>query len=329
MVLRLSLRVSWICLLLISSAACFPATKEDYRYPYTATWLANSGLAPRSLNVPSVGLLPHHKPPADLQQPAAPVQQAGSHVGSQSSSSLATGSSPSYQPNTFLVAYDSRAPVVPSGAEHVSSPVGTEKKSPSSPVQPQPADGIWMPPRPVSNFRVGYGDGSALLGSPFADSSLDWGSLPEGHVASPAVGSANNPSVWMPPHPVSDSNAGYGDGPALLGSPFADSSLDWGSLPEGHVASPSAGLVNGPSVWMPSRPFPDFGVLDSAQEMLEGVKQERPPLPPSSYIIQSRNGYQRARETFSHMKYSPEFPQLLALGSKTVSAPGSKGGKKV
>ncbi|KAM7381076.1 hypothetical protein PAMA_012082 [Pampus argenteus] len=265
MVLRLSLRVSWICLLLISSAACFPATKEDYRYPYTATWLANSGLAPRSLNVPSVGLLPHHKPSADLQQPAAPVQQAGSHVGSQSSSSLATGSSPSYQPNTFLVAYDSRAPVVPSGAEHVSSPVGTEKKSPSSPVQPQPADGIWMPPRPVSNFRVGYGDGSALLGSP-----------------------------------------------------FADSSLDWGSLPEGLVASPSAGLVNGPSVWMPSRPFPDFGVLDSAQEMLEGVNQERPPLPPSSYIIQSRNGYQRARETFSHMKYSPEFPQLLALGSKTA-----------
>ncbi|KAM7370338.1 hypothetical protein PAMP_009894 [Pampus punctatissimus] len=274
MVLRLSLRVSWICLLLINSAACFPATKEDYKYPYTATWLANSGPAPRSLNVPSGGLFPHHKPSANLQQPAAPVQQAGSPTSSQSSSNLATGSSPSYQPNTFLVAYDSRAPVVSSGAGHVSPPVSTEKKSPSSPVQTQPADGISLPPRPVSDFRVGYGDG-----------------------------------------------------PVVHRNPFADSSLDWGSLPEGHVASPSAGSANEPSVWIPSRPFPDFSVWDSAQEMPEGVSHKRPPLPPSSYIIQSRNGYQRARKTFSHMKYSPEFPQLPAFGSKTVFVPGSKGTK--
>lgn len=44
------------------------------------------------------------------------------------------------------------------------------------------------------------------------------------------------------------------------------------------------------------------------------------PLPPPSYIIQSRNAYQRAKYLLSHTKYTPEYPQPMAVSSK-----GAKG----
>ncbi|XP_067433188.1 uncharacterized protein [Thunnus thynnus] len=143
MALGLSLRVSWICLL-FSSGACFPATKGDYKYPYTATWLSAGGSAPGSSNLQSGGshaplVSQQHAPSANLQQPAVSVQQASSPTGSQSPSSLGA---PSSMANSFLVRYDSSAAVAPSsGAGYVSPPVGTGTKTPSFSVQRQPAVG--------------------------------------------------------------------------------------------------------------------------------------------------------------------------------------------
>ncbi|KAM8724525.1 uncharacterized protein AB9X84_004181 [Acanthopagrus schlegelii] len=44
------------------------------------------------------------------------------------------------------------------------------------------------------------------------------------------------------------------------------------------------------------------------------------PFPPPSYIIQSRNAYRRAKYHLSHTKYTPEYPQPMAVSSK-----GAKG----
>ncbi|XP_065806034.1 uncharacterized protein [Labrus bergylta] len=83
-----------------------------------------------------------------------------------------------------------------------------------------------------------------------------------------------------------------------------------------------------PSSWMPSRSFPDFGVWSS--EDADGVTQQSnsretarlpPPLPPSSYIIQSRNGYWRATEDLSHMKYVPEYPEPQVTNYEVVETP--------
>lgn len=57
-----------------------------------------------------------------------------------------------------------------------------------------------------------------------------------------------------------------------------------------------------PTGWMYAHDFPDLSVLNTAGE----VPQKVSPLPPSSYIIQSRNGYERAREVMSHSTYTPE-----------------------
>ena len=119
----------------------------DYRYPYTAAGGSGGGSAPGS-NPQSEGSRPalvnlQNAPSATNQQPGAAPQQTGS------SSSGVAGPSPSYQPNRFLVTYDSSsnkpfsAPEVPSqGAGIVSPtarplpPAGTEKKSSSFSVQP-------------------------------------------------------------------------------------------------------------------------------------------------------------------------------------------------
>ncbi|XP_051244825.1 lipoma-preferred partner homolog isoform X2 [Dicentrarchus labrax] len=45
------------------------------------------------------------------------------------------------------------------------------------------------------------------------------------------------------------------------------------------------------------------------------------PVPPSRYIIQSRNGYQQHQHHLSKSSYSPEFPPLMPVRSKAVKGP--------
>lgn len=82
----------------------------------------------------------------------------------------------------------------------------------------------------------------------------------------------------------------------------------------GEVGRPSWDAGAGPlrylsvsslPVWIPPN-FPDVGAWEAAGAEPQSVS-ETSPLPPSSYIIQSRNGYLRAREVLSHSKYSPDY----------------------
>ncbi|XP_042253775.1 nuclear pore complex protein NUP98A-like [Thunnus maccoyii] len=309
MALGLSLRVSWICLL-FSSGACFPATKGDYKYPYTATWLSAGGSAPGSSNLQSGGshaplVSLQQEPSANLQQPAVSQlsqQQASSPTGNQSPSSLGA---PSSMANRFLVRYDSSAAVAPSsGTGYTSPPVGTGTKTPSFSVQHQPA-----------------------VGSSGTSSTGSYGPVYEAPSFSSVYPAGNAGQAFH-----NTASTGGVAAPVAYQDPFSDSSLSWDNIPEGAVAFPSAPVAYDPSAWVPSSVFPVWG---PAQEGPQGGSEETSPLPPSSYIIQTRDGYQRAREAYSHMTYSPEYPSPVsgfrAVRRTGMSAPGtgSKGGQKV
>ncbi|XP_030256812.1 uncharacterized protein LOC115571504 [Sparus aurata] len=247
MALGLFGRLSWICVL-FSSGACFPATKGDYRYPYTATWGSAGGPAPGS-NLQSEG---------------------------------------------------SRSPEVSSlSLGYVSPPVGTGKKTPSFSAQLQPVAGT---------------SGGSNLG-PVYEAPQSGFAYPAGNTAT-AYSSGPSSGYNVAPLPYDNS-----------GSP----GLPWVGQPAGGA---DASFYD-PSNWMPSRPFPDLSVWDSGDQMSQGAS-ETSPLPPSSYIVQSRNGYLRAREVLSHTNYSPEYPQPPGYPSKAVKAPsgsppatGPKGGHGV
>ena len=117
-------------------------------------------------------------------------------------------------------------------------------------------------------------------------------------------------------------------------SPVSGSAHPWDPRHEGTVASPgfaTDGAASDLNAWIEARPFIDLSFLESAEGMLLSGSQKTSPPMPSSYIIQSRNGYVRDREAFSHKTYSPEYPEPPVMRAKGMSAPGfvSKGGKKV
>uniref|UniRef100_A0A671Y2W0 Uncharacterized protein n=1 Tax=Sparus aurata TaxID=8175 RepID=A0A671Y2W0_SPAAU len=129
-------------------------------------------------------------------------------------------------------------------------------------------------------------------------------------------GGSNLGPVYEAPHSGFAYSAGntataYGSGPSsgynVAPLPYDNSGspgLPWVGQPAGGADASFYDSSN----WMPSRPFPDLSVLDSGDQMSQGVS-ETSPLPPSSYIVQSRNGYLRSREVLSHTNYSPEYPQ--------------------
>ncbi|XP_056222492.1 uncharacterized protein LOC130162729 isoform X2 [Seriola aureovittata] len=265
MMLGLTLRVSWICLLL-SIAAGFPATKGDYKYPYTA--IGSPSGSSGSSNFPSGGsFLPQmSEPEAPAQQPSSPARFVAPSV---------AFAPLSYERNTFIRPYDSsadgssKAPGVPSqGAGYASPPVF----APVSPVQPQPGSGT------VGNL----------------------GSYPK----APALR--------------------FGDGPMPYGSHSSAGSplRDVQPAGEAYISFPL------PDAQMASRPFPDWSVLE-ANAAAPDSQSETSPLPPSSYIIQSSDGYQQANVFLSHMKYSPEYlpPPEIKAPSKLPPMSRSKGVK--
>lgn len=99
-----------------------------------------------------------------------------------------------------------------------------------------------------------------------------------------------------------------------------------------------------PNGWPYARNFPDLSVLNTAGAVPQAAVAKVSPLPPSSYIIQSRNAYDRAREVMSHSTYTPEdiylppYPPMVE-GPSGMSPPGPpepprsppqvKGGQKV
>uniref|UniRef100_A0A3P8SUF6 Uncharacterized protein n=1 Tax=Amphiprion percula TaxID=161767 RepID=A0A3P8SUF6_AMPPE len=96
--------------------------------------------------------------------------------------------------------------------------------------------------------------------------------------------------------------------------------------------------AGGPLPWSflrhlsPLRLFPDVNAWETDEVPLGMI--EPPAVAPSSYIIQSSNGYQRARELLSHSKYSPDIfdhfllpPIVTQTTTETpvIETPGEKG----
>uniref|UniRef100_A0A4W6CX30 Uncharacterized protein n=1 Tax=Lates calcarifer TaxID=8187 RepID=A0A4W6CX30_LATCA len=125
--------------------------------------------------------------------------------------------------------------------------------------------------------------------------------------------------------------ADYGDGPAPYGNPSSAGFPSWGAQPAGGVGV----AFSDPRKWMPKRQFPDFSAWESNVGVpMRAGDSETSPLPPSSYIIQSMNGYDREREFLSHSKYSPEYPEPPPFSFDPVKAPSKlprtvpKGGRR-
>lgn len=174
------------------------------------------------------------------------------------------------------------APSVPAakapaqGTGYVSPPTSPEKKAPSFPVQPQPASG-----------SVGS------WGSPYR--------FAPSHANAPALRIGDGPMPYR-----GGSSAGYPaprneDGRILYRGPQPEAP----SMPAGEA------YVSEPVFLpLPPRPFPELRwevVPETRSETMGETPSETSPLVPSSYIIQTRNGFQRARDFHSHMQYSPEF----------------------
>lgn len=121
-----------------------------------------------------------------------------------------------------------------------------------------------------------------------------------------SVGDASGTSSMGPAPPYAAYRgvpASYGAAPSSFGEvgrPSADAAFYMAGA--GPLRSLS---VSGLPVWIPWD-FPDVGAWEAVGAEPQSVS-ETSPLPPSSYIIQSRNGYLRAREVLSHSKYSPDY----------------------
>lgn len=124
----------------------------------------------------------------------------------------------------------------------------------------------------------------------------------------------------------------YSKLPTLVRNPNSDRGFWYGrlfSVPAQFGGEQPVGGV-GPQIPF-SVPFPDFSV--GGGEVPQVAVGKMSPLPPSSYIIQSRNGYERAREVMSHYTYTPEdiypppYPPMVE-GPPGMS-PQVRGGQKV
>ncbi|XP_042361089.1 protein transport protein Sec31A-like [Plectropomus leopardus] len=88
------------------------------------------------------------------------------------------------------------------------------------------------------------------------------------------------------------------------------------------VFPPGLGLKFGKTAFWPHKIFqqPKKPVVNTQKVLVTQRVSEPvlPPLPPSSYIVQSRNGYQRTGNLISHSKYTPEFAPPMPVSSKGV-----------
>ncbi|XP_059180081.1 protein AF-17-like [Centropristis striata] len=340
MVYGLSLSISWICLL-ISSGSCFPTAKGDYKYPYTAPRGFSGDAAPRTspLNPGSRAALLdlQYGQSAGYQQPS---QQPGAPTGNQSPSgvggpSVVLGTSPSYEPNRFLVSSGSSSnkpfsgPEVPSqGAGYVSPPRPANTGSFS--VKPQAAGGAASDPVYAA---------PAYSNSRYMAPTLDFGDGPVPYIGDPTAfnygyGSSNANANTGPATYYTADTSSYGSYYAApeTSSYGSDSApgLPW-------VEQPIETSFSDPSNWLPRGDFPDFSVwgsnANSKMSKTAESEEETSPIPSSTYIIQSRNGYLRGLEYRSHTNYAPEDPEPLVFVAEPVTAPRpaapSKGGKKI
>ncbi|XP_059180090.1 uncharacterized protein LOC131959020 [Centropristis striata] len=286
-----SLRVSWICVLLISSAYCFPKP-EDHTAPRGFSGDAAPRTSPLFPGSQAALMDQQYGQSAGYQQPS---QQSGAPTGNQSPSgvggpSVVLGTSPTYDP--------SRITSKPASTGSFSVQHQPAGGAASGPVYAAPA---WAPAAPA---WTGYGYGSSNANA------------------------NTGPATY---YTADTSSYGSYDAAPETSSYGSDSApgLPW-------VEQPIETSFSDPSNWLPRGDFPDFSVwgsnANSKMSKTAESEEETSPIPSSTYIIQSRNGYLRGLEYRSHTNYAPEDPEPLVFVAEPVRAPRpaapSKGGKK-
>ncbi|XP_059180089.1 heterogeneous nuclear ribonucleoprotein 27C-like isoform X2 [Centropristis striata] len=307
-----SLRISWICVLLFSSAYCFPKP-EDYTAPRGFSGDAAPRTSPLFPGSQAALMDQQYGQSAGYQQPS---QQPGAPTGNQSPSgvggpSVVLGTSPTYDPSGYVSpprpANTGSSFVKPQAAgTSGQSNVGSGGAA-SGPVHTVPA---WAPAAPA---WAGYGAYANTNTGPATYYTADTSSYGS-YDAAPETSSYG--SYYAAPETSS-----YGSDSAP--------GLPW-------VEQPIETSFSDPSNWLPRGDFPDFSVwgsnANSKMSKTAESEEETSPIPSSTYIIQSGNGYLRGLEYRSHTNYAPEDPEPLVFVAEPVRAPRpaapSKGGKK-
>ncbi|XP_041671487.1 uncharacterized protein LOC121528229 [Cheilinus undulatus] len=309
------LSVSWICFLVFGAGAALPLTEGD------SAW-RSSGASPRS------GF-------SAVQQPAAAPQQAPSSSGAPSlryqPSSGSSSGGPLRRPvSSGFPGHGVRLSHPGVGAAGSSS-VGAYRPISSSSAQPTGGASVGLNPA-AHRFNI------PSFAQPSLTSSVGVNLDPYSPIVS--AGDSAAPSSLDRPVQAAPASSGlefpvyYFVAPPSSSFHEDETPLSWPQHPAGFSFSPSG--------WMPSRSFPVLGVWSSEDVSAKGVKQEAESeevslVPSSSYIVQSRNGYLRAREAVAHLSYVPEqgepqviYYEVVQRPEQPAAAPKApvKGGKK-
>ncbi|XP_059180087.1 RNA-binding protein EWS-like [Centropristis striata] len=321
-----SLRVSWICVLLFSSAYCFPKP-EDHTAPRGFSGDAAPRTSPLFPGSQAALMDQQYGQSAGYQQPS---QQPGAPTGNQSPSgvggpSVVLGTSPTYDPSRFLVSSGSSSdkPASTGSFSVQHQPAGGAA---SGPVYAAPA---WAPAYGFSNANANTGPATYYTADTSSYGSYD--AAPEtssygSYDAAPETSSYG--SYYAAPETSSYGSYYAAPETSSYGSDSAPG-LPW-------VEQPVETSFSDPSNWLPRGDFPDFSVwgsnANSKMSKTAESEEETSPIPSSTYIIQSGNGYLRGLEYRSHTNYAPEDPEPLVFVAEPVRAPRpaapSKGGKK-
>ncbi|XP_041671479.1 integrator complex subunit 6-like isoform X2 [Cheilinus undulatus] len=342
------LSVSWICFLVFGAGAALPLTEDqpggsiDYsRFPVVrappVTPVLASDDAPAASDSAwrSSGASPRSGFSA-VQQPAAAPQQAPSGSGAPSLSYQPSSGSSSGGPLRRLVSSGFPGHGVrlshPGVGAAGSSSVGAYRPISSSSAQPTGGASVGLNPA-AHRFNI------PSFAQPSLTSSVGVNLDPYSPIVS--AGDSAAPSSLDRPVQAAPASSGlefpvyYFVAPPSSSFHEDETPLSWPQHP--------AGLSSfSPSGWMPSRSFPVLGVWSSEDVSAKGVKQEAESeevslVPSSSYIVQSRNGYLRAREAVAHLSYVPEqgepqviYYEVVQRPEQPAAAPKApvKGGKK-
>ncbi|XP_040918032.1 DNA-directed RNA polymerase II subunit RPB1-like [Toxotes jaculatrix] len=182
-----------------------------------------------------------------------------------------------------------------------------------------PSFDSWQP-EPVSS---GYGVADSGLGSPKQD--FNTGSNANGD------DSSNIPrlvfeEVFQYPSENTEPSPSYD--PSFPSSPTNVESQPVYASAKGRSFSGGENLDFGQTSYQPRKKTPSWvaqkPVADTQAVVSQRVSEPiPPPPPPSSYIIQSRNGYQRGRYLLAKSSYLPEFPPPMPVSSTGIKRPAT------
>ncbi|XP_041671483.1 uncharacterized protein LOC121528227 isoform X6 [Cheilinus undulatus] len=296
------LSVSWICFLVFGAGAALPLTEGDQ----------------------PGGSIDYSRFPVVRAPPVTPVLASDDAPAASDSAWRSSGASPR------------------SGFSAVQQPAAAPQQAPSSVGAYRPISSSSA--QPTGGASVGLNPAAHRFNIPsFAQPSLTSSVGVNLDPYSPIVSAGDSAAPSSLDRPVQAAPASSGlEFPVYYFVAPPSSSFHEDETPLSWPQHPAGLSSFSPSGWMPSRSFPVLGVWSSEDVSAKGVKQEAESeevslVPSSSYIVQSRNGYLRAREAVAHLSYVPEqgepqviYYEVVQRPEQPAAAPKApvKGGKK-